>query len=492
MTITRLLLIFGVPFIFFVAAATIAVIGQRVLKRWRLQWGYWLLITVLAVKLGLSFLPADVGMARAYALTHAALLFAAFMLVWALIDTLAIDQLLTRYHRVKVPDLIRQILTIVVACILLTISLKTFIDFDVTPLLATSAVFTMVIGLALQDILKNLFSGLTLSMDRTYEIGDWIKVGEDEGKVIELNWRTTKLWTRENNYLVIPNATIANLQVINFSVPTPDHVLVLNIGIDYRTPPNLVKRVLKPAIAQVAGVLPHPEPQVFHVGFGDSALLFELRATINGRAQVNVIRSNILSAAWYACKRAGITIPFPMRTVELYNMGDHPSQKSGMDEKKISAVEFFREIPAEARSEIIATSSQQIYGHGELICECGSQAEAFYVILSGRVEILSPQTGKRMALLRRGEVFGEMSMMTGGARTATTRAVSDVVLLEIPNYLFRTLLGQYPSLADWLKRLLEERREKLEQEAATERVTDQLADVHTSNLLGRLRNLFKF
>ncbi|HRC85115.1 MAG TPA: mechanosensitive ion channel [Thermoanaerobaculia bacterium] len=199
---------------------------------------------------------------------------------------------------------------------LLTLPLV-FENADFKAFFATSAVTSLVLGLALQPILTNFFAGLVISVERSFGINDWIRVGDQEGRVVAITWRTTHLRTRDNDHLIIPNAKIAEERVLNFGLPHRLHLERVVVGADYRTPPYRVRRALLDAAAGLDGVLETPTPEVYVLGFEESAINYELRLWLEDYAARPRISSDARQRIWEAFHRAGITIPFPIRTVEL-------------------------------------------------------------------------------------------------------------------------------------------------------------------------------
>lgn len=186
-----------------------------------------------------------------------------------------------------------------------------------TALITTSAVTSLVLGLALQPILGNFFAGLVISLEKPYRINDWIRVDGIDGRVVEITWRTTRLRTRENDDLVIPNGEIANQRVLNYYYPNALHMSRINVGVHYRTPPYRVKQALMDALDLVPTVLKKPSPEIFVLSFDDSAITYEVRAWIEDVASEPRISSHVRSEIWEVFRRRGITIPFPIRTLEI-------------------------------------------------------------------------------------------------------------------------------------------------------------------------------
>jgi small-conductance mechanosensitive channel len=194
------------------------------------------------------------------------------------------------------------------------------------PLLATSAVTSLVLGLALQPILGNCFAGIVISLEKPFRLEDWIKVGELEGRVVEITWRTTHVRTRENDNLIIPNGKIAEEYVLNFYYPNRMHLARIHVGAHYSAPPYRVRRALLECVAGVDGVLDKPSPDVYVKEFGASAIDYELRVWTRDVAEIGRIKSELMSRIWESFKRHGITIPFPIRTLEFAPRRLHPAQ----------------------------------------------------------------------------------------------------------------------------------------------------------------------
>ncbi len=199
---------------------------------------------------------------------------------------------------------------------LVTLTLS-FPDLDLAPLLASTAVTSLVLGLALQPILGNFFAGLVISLERPFRINDWIKVGDVEGRVVAITWRTTHLRTRDNDNVVIPNSKISEERVLNYFYPHPMHLERIYVGVHYKTPPYRVRRALLECVGGVPGALEKPSPEVYLIRFDDSAATYELRVWIEDIAQAPRIASDLRVRIWEEFKREGIVIPFPIRTLEL-------------------------------------------------------------------------------------------------------------------------------------------------------------------------------
>lgn len=268
--------------------------------------------------------------------THRALvwllLFCAIALVLRLLGLYLFDIHLYAQKGVRMPPLLTAVAMAVVYLVTGLITLRlTVPNLDVTPLVATSAVTSLVLGLALQPILSNFFAGLVISVERPFRINDWIRVGEHEGRVVTITWRTTHLRTRDNDNLVIPNGKLADERVLNYYYPHPMHMERIKVGADYKTPPYRVRRALLEAMAGVSGALDKPSPDVYVLSFDENAILYELRVWIDDVVQGPRIASDIRARIWEEFKKAGITVPHPIRTLELPPRPRRSSSEAGTD-----------------------------------------------------------------------------------------------------------------------------------------------------------------
>lgn len=246
------------------------------------------------------------------------LLFLASAVVLRLLGLFVFDVHLQSRKGVRLPPLLPAVSMLVVYLLAALITLRvSFPQLDIAPLLATSAVTSLVLGLALQPILGNFFAGIVITLEKPFRLNDWIKVGDHEGRVVAINWRTTHLRTRDNDNIVIPNGRIADDRVLNYYYPHPMHLEKVRVGISYDTPPYRARRALLECPPGIAGVLDKPTPEVYVASFDDSAVLYELRVWIEDVAQSNRIASDLRARIWEELTRAGIAIPYPTRTVKL-------------------------------------------------------------------------------------------------------------------------------------------------------------------------------
>lgn len=182
--------------------------------------------------------------------------------------------------RAGVPLLLVNIFTLILSIVLFFWSLSHLFNLQLTPVLATSAAFSIILGLALQDTLGNLFAGISLQVDKTFEIGDWLEVQNGLIKIIgqvkELSWRSTVLIGLSDEVITLPNKLMAGLQVSNFS---PDGQPIVRSH-QFRFQNTEDAKRAKPLLEKVASLTPHvriePYPFAYIQEIGDSWVLVKL------------------------------------------------------------------------------------------------------------------------------------------------------------------------------------------------------------------------
>jgi small-conductance mechanosensitive channel len=223
------------------------------------------------------------------------------------------------------PVLLRAMAIVLLAFVGLFVLLTwAFPNINFMPVFVTSGVVSIVLGLALQELLSNLMAGIVMSVERPFTIGDWIQVGAAEGEAVEQTWRATLVRTREGDHLLIPNSLAAREILVNYDRPTPEHLVKIGVGVAYDTPCGVAVEALLDAASKVEEVLRTPAPAVHLKDFQDSSILYELRFWIDNYGSLHAIESDVRKQIWYAFKRHGVTIPFPQRDVNVRQTAERP------------------------------------------------------------------------------------------------------------------------------------------------------------------------
>ncbi|HEY6010782.1 MAG TPA: mechanosensitive ion channel family protein [Nitrospirota bacterium] len=192
---------------------------------------------------------------------------------------------------------------------------------SITPIITALGVGGLAMALALQDTLSNLFAGIHILAEHTIRVNDFIRLENgQEGLVLDIGWRTTRIRMQQNNIIIIPNSKLSQSVVTNYCLPERRMAITLSVGVSYDEDPDAVERVLideaKKAVGEVSGLLAEPAPIVrFLPGFGPSSLDFTLICHVSDALDQMPVQHELNKRIFRRFKLEGIEIPFPTRTV---------------------------------------------------------------------------------------------------------------------------------------------------------------------------------
>jgi small-conductance mechanosensitive channel/CRP-like cAMP-binding protein len=428
---------------------------------------------------------------------QAAAIFLGLSIGFRLLDLLIFERLAQWRKKSRVPLVVRDIGRMGLSLVaLVAIVHGYFPGVDLNILAVSSLVVGYIVGNASQDTLSNLFAGLTLNAERPFLIGDWISVSGHIGVVVDTTWRATRLRTRGDDYIVIPNSVITKESVVNYSRPTSSHGCYLSIGVSYNTPPNKARMTILEVLRTAPEVCQDPAPSVFLAGYGDFAITFTIKFFITEYVRLDDIKSNVMDRLWYAFRREGITIPFPIHEELQRNATTEDDTRRIAEQEDIRnllvGVDLFLSLSPEEIGQLVGRTKLQLFAGGECLCRQSEAGDSFYIIRSGRVAVsINSATGQPLTVahLGEGEFFGEMSLLTGEPRSATVSAETDVNVLRVSKQDFAGILQANADLAGKLAAVLEKRmaesRTLLTASAANERTPTT-----RSVLVARIRRFF--
>nr|WP_242043730.1 mechanosensitive ion channel family protein [Leptolyngbya sp. FACHB-671] len=208
--------------------------------------------------------------------------------------------------------------TIWIAGILLACVIA-FPDLGLGDIIGLLGLGSVAIGFAFQDIFKNFLAGVLLLLNEPFRLNDQIVVNDYEGTVEQINIRSTEIRTYQGERVVIPNATVFTSS-IRVLTDRPYRRTDLAIGLDYNTPLPRAVQVLLMALTDVEGVLSNPSAEVDVVSFGDSSIDFVVRYwTLPQKLHVRQTQTRVMMALKEACDQANFSIPYPIRSVYLFD-----------------------------------------------------------------------------------------------------------------------------------------------------------------------------
>ena len=400
---------------------------------------------------------------------HAYLEFAAYcaliFFVVRLIDVLVFDVAIARQRNVATPQLLRGIVAIILYVLLFASAFNAAFNINVVTFLTGGAVIAAVLALALQETLGNLFAGIALHMEDTYEIGDVIHSGDFMGVVEGVSWRATRMRGANNQRIVLPNSVIARDRLEIF----PRNNLngrTISIGVDYNVAPANVIGILTQVAAHVDGVARELPCFARVSGFGESAVNYEIKYFTRDYSARERIDADIRKAVWYALRRNNIAIPFPIRAFQAYNPPTGEQLTPEESFRHLREVDILDPLSDQALQSIAAAVKVHFYSKAEAILRHGTPGDSMFVVHSGTVVVRLPDdsmTGwHQVAELGPGSFFGEMALLTGEMRAADVVAMTDVVALEIGKDSLQPVLLSHPDLAGAISHQIIQRREHLD------------------------------
>lgn len=417
------------------------------------------------------------------------------VIILKIFDEIIFTKYLLEKADIRVPSLFRDIIIFTLLAVIILLTLRIEFGIKLTGILTSSAIISVIIGLALQDTLANIIAGIVLHIEKPFKIGDWIKTGEREGEVIEISWRATRIRTLDNNYIVIPNTNISKDIILNYYEPARAHAISFSIGLEYTAAPNKVKEVILKTIEDCRDILKNPAPIVYTANYGDYAIQYEIKIWIDDHSLHKKIQDEIMTKLWYSLRRNNIHIPFPIRTVYLQKEPKKTEVDPEMRKDIIKNTGLFQDVSDEDILQIARLSKIKHFANGERIIIQGEKGYSLYIIIQGQATVLGQsERGTLVPVknLKEGEYFGEMSLLTGETRSATVIADNDILLIEVEANDILPIIKKNPNLMEILSRKLAERKiatkDILDKFLANEKLIEK--EALSRNIFYRIKEFF--
>jgi small-conductance mechanosensitive channel len=454
-------------------------------------------LLVLAL-LALLFLTPELYALHSYVFsavqTTAVFLF--MVIIIRAVDVLFFDRLRRWRHQTPLPVVVRNIGRWVLSLLVLVVLIRYFFEGVNLDILAVSSIVVgYILGNATKDSLGNLFAGIELNTDRPFKIGDWVAMGNHWGRVVDTTGRATRLWTKTNGYIIIPNAVIAREPIVNYTQPNGCHGCLIKVGVDYQTPPEKVRQTILQVLDETPDVLKDPAPSVWLTEFADFSINFTIRFFIVDYGEFRDMTSNVMYRIWYAFKREDITIPFPIRDVRIQEKapGEEAEKDTQVSQLRelLGSLDLFSSLSKDDLKRLAEQAQIRTYGRGELLVHEGERGDSLFVIRDGVVQLTVGQADGRQTLLANmtsGQFFGERSLLTGTQRSATVTAETDVVVAVVHKEVLAPILQANTQLVAGLAAVLEQR----EADRAARRQSDSEVPVSPSPQRVWLQRITRF
>jgi len=372
-------------------------------------------------------------------------------------------------------------------------------------IIATSAVVTVVLGLSLQATLGNVLGGIALQLDDSIHIGDWVQLSSgQQGRISAIRWRHTVVETRNWDTILVPNSSLLgeNITILGQRQDQPvQHRMWVYFNVDFRYSPEEVIHTVEDALQStpIANVSASPPPNCICFDFArqgaDSFGYYAVRFWLTDLAADDPTSSAVRVRIYVALKRAGIPLAVPGQAIWVSM--DDPQHRERKVQRELQhrmellqQIEMFSVLSHDDRQRLAEGMQPAPFGRGEIITRQDSAAHWLYVLTKGECEVRVRGDGgaeKRVASLGAPNVFGEMGVITGERRTASVVATTEVECYRIDKDVFKSVLRTRPDMADVISQVMAKRRvelaavrEGLDAESRKRRVKEERTEILSS------------
>ncbi|MDG3002618.1 mechanosensitive ion channel family protein [Paludisphaera mucosa] len=362
----------------------------------------------------------------------------------------------------RLPRLLVDVIRLILVLVGLSVVLSIVWGYDLGSLATALGVGSLVLGLALQDAVGNVFAGLLLMFERPITVGDWITVEGYSGKIVEINWRAVHLETFERVLVIVPNSVLAKGAISNYGRPTRLHGELLPFRFSVFDKPNEVRNLLADTIEGVRGILADPPADIITDSFGDGVVLYKVRFYVEDYADVERARSEYLTRVWYAARRLRLTLDHPT----LYHLPADREAPPFRDKVPTPAAvaalfpQFGLSAVAEDGPEWRDVCLRH-YSPGETVLRPGEAIPGLFLIFSGHVELAVRNEDGLLNITAgagRGEYFGEKALLPGQSSDFFVVVAEELEVLVLPSTTLEAMLERSPRLASEIGRVMESRR----------------------------------
>jgi len=366
-------------------------------------------------------------------------------------------------------------------------------DLPIQGLLATSGVVAIILGLALQSTLGDVFSGLVLSFSQPYRPGDWISIeGGLDGRVIEMNWRATHVLTGRRDLAIVPNSTIAKSRIVNVSSPSSIHGVTITVQLDTQTAPSTGTEILAHAILNCQLILATPAPTVTVKAINATYTECDITFFINELAVAIRAQNQLFDLIFRHLAVAGIGLaPAPNHP---YGAGADPAapRLQTDPERLLELVTIFASLTSDERKAIAAKLKPASYDQGEMLVEPGAVLHSLFIVGPGVLSLTQEGSQGERELLRLGpgDHFGEIGMLTGAPAIAKISALLPATIYELAKDDLSPILEARPEVAHALCQALALRQRLGQLVASTELAETVPANRLTTWFSERLHRLY--
>ncbi|AKJ99375.1 mechanosensitive ion channel protein MscS [Pseudomonas chlororaphis] len=347
--------------------------------------------------------------------------------------------------------LLQDLLGAVIFLIAVIAALAYVLDLPVKGVLATSGAVAIIVGLALQSTLSDVFSGIVLNTTKPYQLDDWISIDGTEGRVTDIDWRATRLQTSQGSMAVIPNSLAAKAKIINFSRPSDVHGLSISVQVSPHARPQKVIEALERAMIGCRALLASPAPCVTLKSSGSSGAEYEISGFVASMGQKRDVRNQLYDLAFRHLRASGISL---LSTTESASASAFSRPRALLESSSI-----FSTLRQEEKDTFSQNMTLQTFRPGDMILPAGEVSDHLLIIESGVVSVTLVRNGLTLegGRMGPGEVIGEAGIVAEQATLANFSAKTFCSLYRIENTYLKPCLEARRDISDAMKNLLDVR-----------------------------------
>ncbi|WP_019579953.1 mechanosensitive ion channel family protein [Pseudomonas mandelii] len=350
--------------------------------------------------------------------------------------------------------LLQDLLGAVIFLIAVIAALAYVLELPVKGVLATSGALAIVVGLALQSTLSDVFSGIVLNTTKPYQLGDWISIDGTEGRVTDIDWRATRLQTSQGSMAVIPNSLAAKAKIINFSRPSDIFGVSISLQVSPHARPQTVIDALERAMQGCRFLLDKPAPCVALKSSGSTGVEYEISGFVVSMDQKRMVRNLLFDLAFRHLQASGVIL---LSNVEPNAPAALSRQRALLDSSNI-----FSTLRQEEKETFSQNMKLQTFRAGEMILPAGEVSDHLFIIESGVVSVELSRGGVKIESGRMGpgEVIGEGGILSDMAMPADFKAKTNCSLYRIEREYLQPCLDARHDIGEAMKTLLDFRLNK--------------------------------
>ncbi|MBF0266485.1 MAG: mechanosensitive ion channel [Gammaproteobacteria bacterium] len=371
------------------------------------------------------------------------------------------------------PSILEEIIVIIAYFIWGMIQLH-FAGLNLGEIITTSAILTAVLAFAMQDTLGNTFGGLALQWDHSLKVGDWIRINDIEGKIVDISWRAIHIETRDWETVIMPNSILMKNQfkVIGKRIGEPKQWRRwIWFNIEYSISPSKVIKVAEKAMetAEIANIASVPKPNCLMMDYNDSVARYALRYWLTDFAVDAPVDSQVREHLYFALKREGLMPSIPQQHLFITKENEkHQNHhlKLELDHRYnvLKQIDLFKTFDEKILHDIAKTMTFLPFAKNDIVTRQGEIDHSLKIIISGQAELIINHKGQTEHMLdfEKGDFFGEMGLMTGKPRSGSIKAVTDLECYTLNKHSFEEIVQANPHLIEVMYEAMKNRKDALD------------------------------